>query len=361
MNLFSSHFRSASLAATLACAVCIGATGCSSLPKFGKKEDFNTKLKREQSEKIMASLEDKGVPRKRKDLKNPHALELWHAKWQEQRGNIEGARNSYIKALKSKPESVEAMIGMANLFKLEDELEQAETAYRTIVKSNPDSPLAHHALGAFYVSQKRWPEALPLLRSASEIDPKNKRFHYDLGVALAKTGQTDLAFAEMAQSVSEAEAHFNIGYLLDQDGKKAEAHQQMALALAKNPKLSPAKSWMKTTPNTQRALPGVKRGEERIFQVSAEEQKFSASQLRDQHIQHAHGQNVISNQNTAAHYQQGHSQTHSQLPQITPTGSGHSHVSRQTNSTTIQPMVPSNLPPGMTLQQWEQMKNQVSN
>jgi CHAT domain-containing protein len=107
----------------------------------------------------------------------------------------------------------------------------------------------HHALGVFYLTQQKYPEAIKEFKSALRFADRNARLHNDLGVAhfeLAKTVAKEKKFEELAQSLEEftkateldsnlLEALFNKSLALQSMGMPREAKESWTLYLQKDP------------------------------------------------------------------------------------------------------------------------------
>ena len=66
-------------------------------------------------------------------------------------------------------------------------------------------------------------------------------FRYHYAIALAQSGDMYAAFPQFRQVLGEAEAHYNIGYLLYEQGQTAMAKARFEKALSINPQLQQAK------------------------------------------------------------------------------------------------------------------------
>ena len=70
-------------------------------------------------------------------------------------------------------------------------------------------------------------EAIACYKKAIELDPKDARAHYNLGIALAAKGQVDEAIAYYKKAIEldpkYAEAHCNLGHALAIQGRFAES------------------------------------------------------------------------------------------------------------------------------------------
>jgi Tfp pilus assembly protein PilF len=171
-------------------------------------------------------------------------LHISWAKLQESEGNLTEARKSYSTALQRDPRSVEAIMGLARLDYLAHRVDEAEQGFQKAVKMAPESPVALTALGEFYAEQQRWDDAIPVLNRAMQAAPDEKIYRFQLAVVLAKSGKVEDALPHFAQTVGAAEAHYNVGRILYDQGKVSPSEEQFVLAVMKNPKLEEAQFWL---------------------------------------------------------------------------------------------------------------------
>jgi tetratricopeptide (TPR) repeat protein len=177
-------------------------------------------------------------------LKNPSQLSLVYAQYMEKSGNLEEAQTHYGRVLEEKPESVDAIVGLARVHQLSGRSDEAEQAFHKALRIDPQSPAALHGMGQFYASKSRWHEAAELLNKAVAAAPGERSVRYDLAVALVHTDNVDAALPHFIRTVGDAEAHYNIGLILHQEGRRAESAEHFRLALAKKPDLQQAKYWL---------------------------------------------------------------------------------------------------------------------
>lgn len=184
------------------------------------------------------------APGSRRDLKNPTRLDLTYAQWQEQIGNLPEAEESYRRVLEERPDSVDAMIGLARLEQLAGRVESAERAYAQAARSAPGSAQVHNAFGQFYASQGRWADAAAKHAQATKVDPENAAYRQHYAIALAHGGRTGEALAQFKQAVGEAEGHYNLGYLLYEQGRTELAEREFLQALTLRPDLEAAQAML---------------------------------------------------------------------------------------------------------------------
>ena len=178
------------------------------------------------------------------DVKDPTELSLAYARWMEDVGKLTEARRHYSEVAEAKPKNLEAALGLARIDQLSGRAHEAEQGFLRAQRLDPDSPEAMHALGQFYASQERWAPAVEQLNRAMLAAPVEKAFRYDYAVALVHTGDIAGAMPHFVRTVGVAEAHYNIGVILKDEGKLAEAHEHLLLAVTKKPELLQAQYWL---------------------------------------------------------------------------------------------------------------------
>lgn len=197
----------------------------------------------------------------RKKLKEPSRLDLSYAKWQEQLGNLTEARERYQRVLHDEPHSVEAMLGLARLDQLAGRMQEAEQGFRKALKAAPNDPLVLDAMGQFYAAQEKWPQALDLLKQALNASPSDNSIRFHLAVAMAKSGDINGSRPHFVNSVGEAEADYNIGLILHDQGKLELSEQYFVQATIKKPTLEQAQYWLneiRIEKETKQLLTGTK-------------------------------------------------------------------------------------------------------
>jgi tetratricopeptide (TPR) repeat protein len=199
-------------------------------------EDMQSGL-RKVTPSFMLSDQDKAE----RNLKDPASLHLAYGKFQEQIGQPAEARKSYDAAIRDDPQSTDAILGLARLDQLAGNAKDAEAGFQKALRLKQGDPKCLASLGQFYVSQKRWPEAFQSLNAAIAAAPKDTFYKHELAVAKTASGDLNAGLALFSQLVGPEKAHYNVAYLLRQEGKTEAAVQECHLALRINPKFEPAK------------------------------------------------------------------------------------------------------------------------
>jgi tetratricopeptide (TPR) repeat protein len=230
--------------ASAACLAC--AAGCRSpAPQTGVAQrswrDMFRRDPRDIAARRAREAEEADAPA---DIGDPTELSLTYARWMEDVKNLPEARRHYGEVAERKPKNIDAVLGLARIDLASGMTYEAEQGFLKALRLNPDSPAALHALGQFYVSQERWPEAVEMLNKAMLAAPAERQYRYDLAVAMVRVGDINGAMPHFIRTVGDAEAHYNVGYILHQEGRLAEAEQQMLLAVTKKPDMHEAQVWL---------------------------------------------------------------------------------------------------------------------
>jgi tetratricopeptide (TPR) repeat protein len=115
--------------------------------------------------------------------------------------------------------------------------EEAIVEYQKALKAKPELPSLHFAIGSIYWKTNRLAQAMPELRSELQADPNNAQALYELGDALADTGNTaeaERCFVKAVQLQPEMpEPHLGLEkiYSARADYPKALQHLQVASKL----------------------------------------------------------------------------------------------------------------------------------
>lgn len=178
------------------------------------------------------------------EIKNPGKLHLKYAQWRERVGDLVEARESYELALNDNPKSTDAILGLARLDQLNNRTYEAEQRYLSVLKIKPNDPVVLDAVGQFYASQERWDKATSYLTQAVQAAPRETSHRFNLAVALAKSGRINEAMPHFSQTVGDAEAHYNVGYILSQRNDLVGAERHLLQAVVARPDLAQAQQML---------------------------------------------------------------------------------------------------------------------
>lgn len=177
-------------------------------------------------------------------LRHPANVHVAYGRWKEQQQQLPQARESYQLALNHNPRSTEALLGLSRLDRLAGRNQEAERHLQRAEELNPGSPLVSAAWGEHLAATGRWSEAIDRYRFAIQQAPGESIYKHQLAVALTRSGAVQEGLLAFSEIVEPAEAHYNVGYLLQQQGKLLEAEAQYQRALALKPDLNQAQSML---------------------------------------------------------------------------------------------------------------------
>lgn len=167
--------------------------------------------------------------------KHPEKTLIAWARYQEDIGEYAEARKMYHELQIAYPDNTEAHLGMARVELLTGRSQQAEEILAELMDDHPDDVNVRLAFGRLYTELGRLPEAIGAFEEACEIEPQNQDCRYELGIAYARAGNFDQAISHLTFSVGESAAHYNIGYILHEQGRDAEAVEWFRDALQQHP------------------------------------------------------------------------------------------------------------------------------
>lgn len=180
-------------------------------------------------------------------LSNPGEMHVSYARWKEEIGALPEARQHYELALQQDPEHLGALIGLAQL---ELKAGNASAAEQLLAKARqvaPESSAVAFAMGTLRAHQRRWDDAVEAFNQASLAEPTQSAYRFQLAVALAHAGKVEMAMPHFIRTVGDAEAHYNVGRILHDEGRLREAEEHFVLAVAKKPDLEAAHEWLNRT------------------------------------------------------------------------------------------------------------------
>lgn len=208
--------------------------GCTSLPKnpLASKPNESANTAESGSGELVSD----------QALKNPTRIQLAYGQWQEQLGQQAEARESYNKVLSAQPKNVDAMLGLARIDQAAGLMDDAETRLKRALKLAPKDARVLATYGNFYAAQQDWQKAIEKHQLAAKLAPEDPRYEFLLGVSMARSGEVEASYPHFARSVGDAQAHYNLGYILYEEGDRAGSLEHFEQALALKPDLTLAQT-----------------------------------------------------------------------------------------------------------------------
>jgi Tfp pilus assembly protein PilF len=179
------------------------------------------------------------------------------ARVQEQSGSYDSALADYDKALAIDDEYAPALVGCAHVYDRLGQKVKATEYYLRAIKAHPKDASIANDLGLCYARQGKFDLALKHLGKAVELQPDRVLYRNNIATVLVELGRIDEAVDQVAKVYGEPIAHYNVGIVLNQRGRRKAAAEQFALAVEKDPGLEQAREWLarlETDPEPQTRL-----------------------------------------------------------------------------------------------------------
>lgn len=162
-----------------------------------------------------------------------------------QRGQPELAILEYRKALQIYQGDAEAHFGLGEAYRRKGEFELAEEEFLRALQIRPELLAARQNLGALYIQQKRWADAVretqALLEDPTFLFPA--RALVNLGSAHYQSGDLDAAAESLRRAIAiepnNAIAHLNLGKVSQKRGELAESISEFEAAIRILARLQP--------------------------------------------------------------------------------------------------------------------------
>ncbi|MGD9126820.1 MAG: tetratricopeptide repeat protein [Planctomycetia bacterium] len=162
----------------------------------------------------------------------------------EQKGETQNAIIEYEKALKLNPKHEETLLQYARFYDRISQPEKSDALYKEAANLHPRSARVFNHQGLFFVRHKRFNEAAKAFLTAVTLEPMKESYRGNLSVVLVDLGKYKEAYNQLRAIQSADMAYYNLGYLLQERGKKAMAIKHFQVALTKNPNHQEAQIWL---------------------------------------------------------------------------------------------------------------------
>jgi tetratricopeptide (TPR) repeat protein len=158
----------------------------------------------------------------------------------EQKGDVPGARRQYQEALKKWPGQVDVLRAAARMEDRVGQLPLAENLYSQALALNPQHAGAHNDLGMCLARQGKLDASVREIEQAVRLEPANPRYRNNAAVVLVEMRADQPALAHLSAVHAPADANYNMGQLLVQRNRAADAAPYFAAALEINPGMQSA-------------------------------------------------------------------------------------------------------------------------
>lgn len=105
-------------------------------------------------------------------------------------GDVKGAIDAYLQAVKLEPNSAEVFLNLGHAYLKLEKNSDAIKAFKQSVKLNPDQAETQYGLGVAYFRSQRHKEAVEAFKKAATLNPSMAKAHYGLSLAYGELGET---------------------------------------------------------------------------------------------------------------------------------------------------------------------------
>lgn len=218
-------------------------------PQAVQKASWSDQMKSGFGKITKAILPGKEEPQKIDELslsrkaKSSPGLHVALAKSCEQNGQTQKAIIEYEKALKLNPNHEGTLLQYARFCDRINKPEHSEKLFKRAVQKHPRSAKVFNHQGLFFVRHNQFSEAVHAFATAVALEPLKESYRGNLAVVLVDLGREGEAYQHLRKVQSPDTAYYNLGYLLQERGKKTLAMKHFQVALQKNPDHKEARIW----------------------------------------------------------------------------------------------------------------------
>jgi len=183
-------------------------------------------------------------------------LHLSMARLSDQGGKIDEARGLYQKALSLEPTNLKALLGLARLEDREGRMDEALRNYQLAAGANPQNAQVLNDLALCHARLGQLPVSFHLLKQATQYQPQKPLYRNNIAKVLIEMNRIDEAMNHQAAVHPPAVAQYNVGLLLHQRGRTAEAIRFLTAATHIDPQLEAAGTLLSRINNQTTRLVG---------------------------------------------------------------------------------------------------------
>lgn len=149
---------------------------------------------------------------------------------------FQAATEAFERALTLRPQYVEAENNIGLAWKELNEREKARVAFQSAIDWQGEAPSDAQPflnLGTLFVEATNYERAIPLLKKATSLAPKNPSAHEELAKVYQATNKLPEAQSELEQAVALApdtsSLHYKLGQILRKEGQIDRAQKEFAI------------------------------------------------------------------------------------------------------------------------------------
>ncbi len=153
--------------------------------------------------------------------------------------NWQAAEKVYIKVVALAPKTLEAYLGLGNLYLKQKNWDDAAEAYKVVLESDRDNINAVGNLGQALANKGEWVAAAEVLNRAAKLDPGNSVRHATLGMAYMTIKDYKKAIKAYREAIKHDRDNLShkveLAKAAQASGDKALAEEMLTSVLARDP------------------------------------------------------------------------------------------------------------------------------
>jgi tetratricopeptide (TPR) repeat protein len=165
---------------------------------------------------------------------------IYAAQMCEKQGDVAQARQNLGRALSMWPSNPDLLRAAARTEDRQGNLPVAEGLYQRAVALNPQNAAALNDLGLCLAREGKLDASLQAIEQAVQLDPAKPLFRNNAATVLVEMRRDQQALAHLAAVHNPADANYNLGQLLIERGRAADAGPYFQAALQQNPGMGKA-------------------------------------------------------------------------------------------------------------------------
>jgi tetratricopeptide (TPR) repeat protein len=172
--------------------------------------------------------------------------------------NWQAAEKVYIKVVALAPKTLEAYVGLGNLYMKQKNWNDSAEAYKVVLEGDKNNLVALSNLGLALANKGEWVAAADALQRAAKLDPGNATRHATLGMAymtIKEYKKAVRAYREAVKHDRENLSHkVELAKAAHLAGDKATAEEMLTSVLARDPLNEQAKTMLAEVRATNKEL-----------------------------------------------------------------------------------------------------------
>lgn len=160
----------------------------------------------------------------------------------ESQGAYRNAIEQYRGALKLDSRHLPSLYRMGVLYAQLRDYPNAIATWQTYIKETNGDATAYSNLGFCHELAGHAADAESAYQAGVAKDPANRNCRINYGLMLARTGRVNEASAQLRAVLTEAQVHYNLGSVHEQQGRREQARTEYHKALELDPNLVDAQS-----------------------------------------------------------------------------------------------------------------------